>query len=88
MKFIYIGRVSCFMTDAASIRVHNVAAALKGQGHQVDFICQEGTVPNGKILNDGSMCYGVFDEKTGKLSMWFEWLLGRSEEHTSELQSR
>lgn len=76
MKFIYIGRVSCFMTDAASIRVHNVAAALKGQGHQVDFICQEGTVPNGKILNDGSMCYGVFDEKTGKLSMWFEWLLG------------
>lgn len=76
MKFIYIGRISCFMADAASIRVHNVAAALKQQGHQVDFICQEGIVPNGTYINEGSTCYGVFGEKTGKLSMWLEWLLG------------
>ena len=76
MKFIYIGRVSCFMADAASIRVHNVANALQQQGHQVDFICQEGTVPGGKLDSDGRTCYGVFGEHTGKLAMWREWLLG------------
>ena len=76
MKFIYIGRVSCFMADAASIRVHNVAKALQQQGHQVDFICQEGVVPSGELNSNGSTCYGVFGEHTGKLAMWREWLLG------------
>ena len=76
MKFVYIGRVSCYMTDAASIRVHNVGAALKEEGHQVDFICQEGLVPDGEITIDGSRYYGVFDSKTSKISKGLEWLFG------------
>ena len=77
MRFLYIGRISWCMADAASIRVHNIGAMLKSQGHEVDYICQEGTVPNGRILHGGSVCYGVFDEKTTKPQMLWEWLFGK-----------
>ena len=76
MKFIYIGRVSYLMSDAASIRVHNVGAALRLKGHKVDYICQEGAVPGGRVEKDCGTCYGVFNEKSGKISMWVEWLFG------------
>ena len=64
------------MTDAASIRVHNVGKILKSQGHEVDYICQEGTVPGDKLTADGSTFFGVFDEKSGKTSMAREWIFG------------
>ena len=77
MKLVYLGRVNCFLTDAASIRVYNVGEALRAEGHTVDYICQEGTCPDGKLTRDGSTYYGVFDDNTGKISMWLEWFFGR-----------
>ena len=53
MRFVYIGRIN-LPTDAASIRVYNVGAALKARGHQVDYICQEGTIDGGETVLEGS----------------------------------
>lgn len=75
MRFVYIGRVN-LPTDAASIRVYNVGAALKARGHQVDYICQEGTIEGGETVLEGSTYYGVFDKTTDKTKMAAEWLFG------------
>ena len=75
MRFVYIGRIN-LPTDAASIRVYNVGAALKARGHQVDYICQEGTIDGGETVLEGSTYYGVFDKTTDKTKMAAEWLFG------------
>lgn len=75
MRFIYIGRVN-LPTDAASIRVYNVGAALKACGHQVDYICQEGIIEGGETVLEGSTYYGVFDKTPDKAKLAAEWLFG------------
>ena len=75
MRFIYIGRVN-LPTDAASIRVYNVGAALKARGHQVDYICQEGFIDGGETVLEGSTYYGVFNKAPDKTKLAAEWLFG------------
>lgn len=75
MKILYIGRFN-MQGDAASIRVYNIGCALKKSGHEIDYVCQEGNLKNGTAVFEDSTYYTVYNEKTGKVQQYLDWLFG------------
>jgi len=75
MKILYIGRFN-LPQDAASLRVYHIGRALKIKGHQVDYLCQDGFIHNNREMLDGSVYYGVYNSKSGRVKRYADWMFG------------